>query len=94
MGTVIDGRQIDPRLLEVIDQLGTEQGKIALGVVAPPDTRLIGDNDQPIAEFGEITEGIHDARQKFKVTPARYVATINVDNTIPIEEYSGGTHWG
>lgn len=86
MGAIHRGQEIRPLLMEhgvypmrILEKLG-------LGVIASRNTRLIGDNDQPVSQRDGASAQIEDAVHPLCRGRCGHIAVIDVDDAIPIEE--------
>ena len=86
---VVEGVDVAAGRLQVLAHAGVQGVHGVLGVVAAPDTRLVGHHDHQPARPVERRHGLLGARDPAKVLPARDIAAVLVQHPVAVEEERG-----
>ena len=86
MRAVVDPRDRNAFLGETRLHPGGEPQEIVFAVVPPGDARLIGDDDDRVAEPGEFAAGLEDAGKPLEVFGLAHVTVIGVDHAVTVKK--------
>ena len=73
---------------ELTDHEVRDRLVISLSVVSAFNTGLIGDDDEEVAQCLRMRAELEDARDERKILPAAYIAVVDIDRTVAIQEKS------